>query len=51
MHVPFLPIGTLAHLSAHVATGHVREDGLQHDLDGGGPLAQCGQDGEEAVAH
>lgn len=40
-----------AHLSAHVATGHVREDGLQHDVDGRGPLAQRGQDGEEAVAH
>lgn len=22
-----------AHLSAHVATGHIREDRLQHDLD------------------
>ena len=37
------------YLSAHVATGHVGEDGLQHDLHGGGPLAEGGEDGEEAV--
>jgi len=46
-----LPPPPPPHLSAHVAAGHVGEDGLQHDLDRRGPLAQRGEDGEEAVAH
>lgn len=37
------------HLSAHIAAGHIRKDGLQHDLHGSGLLAQRGQDSEEAV--
>ena len=39
----------VSYLTAHVATGHVREDGLQHHLHRGGSLTQRGQDGEEAV--
>lgn len=43
--------GRDADLSAHVPTRHVREDGLQHDLNGGGLLAQGGEDGEEPIPH
>lgn len=45
------PPKELADLPPHVPAGHVGEDGLQHDLDGGGLLAERGEDGEEPVAH
>lgn len=43
--------GRDADLSAHIPTRHVREDGLQHDLDRGSLLAQGGEDGEEPIPH
>lgn len=40
-----------SYLSAHVATSHVCEYRLQHDLDWRGSFTQSGQDGKEPVAH
>lgn len=40
-----------SYLSAHIPTGHVGENGLQHDLDGCGSFTQSSQDGEEAITH